>query len=552
MDKKEFYKQLMSEYTFNEEKIRRNAKRKPSNSFLTSKWMPLSAAAAVFVTVYGGYMILTPLMNDGNNVLPDTGISASGSETDQVSAYDRLTDIEFKGYLINSNKLSAMENKTMYISFQYPMTYNQYTSILNTLVSDTGEIVTEALWNGKFISLESIKADNSDNNEYTAAKILAPVGFYNDIKDVSAFFSVEFDSKINDDNFEPLINEPVTTERPVETSTTIPTETVSTTAPPVTEVPTDTGTKAPETASTPETSAPVNPLEIKMLQIPAENVIDVKFINNNRFFVLTRDNIFLYEINNELGYTELASFKSYNSRITYQSPDDSTFVILGGVDDLLRRTELFIADGVTGELVQIDTSAITADANIVYAYYNGSDVFIKTLASDSSYNAFYIASYDGSDFWIDKLEQFSAPTSVLHFDNKCFIYSITDDGGLTELYKKNYKDGSAVRLELDIDGAVHFVRSNYLDNFAIIMDDGTAAWIWNASTETLSDKLVAENLSFSSYSGDVFTDGSAWYTLYGNSIQVIDAEPIYEEPQFSSRFSIYEVSPEGIKIEVKA
>ena len=60
MNKHDFYKELMSQYTFDESKIRRNAKRASSASFFTrnSKWLPLATAAAVFTIVFVGNIFM--------------------------------------------------------------------------------------------------------------------------------------------------------------------------------------------------------------------------------------------------------------------------------------------------------------------------------------------------------------------------------------------------------------------------------------------------------------------------------------------------------------
>jgi len=57
LNKHDFYKEILSQYTFDEEKIRRNAKRASSASFFTrnSKWLPLATAAAVFLIVFVGH-----------------------------------------------------------------------------------------------------------------------------------------------------------------------------------------------------------------------------------------------------------------------------------------------------------------------------------------------------------------------------------------------------------------------------------------------------------------------------------------------------------------
>ncbi len=83
MNRNEFYKQLMSEYTFDAEKIRENAKRGKKRQKLSPMYVGMSAAAAVAVVAVGTVAAVNLGRNDGVS-LTDTGLTT-------LSASDRLS-----------------------------------------------------------------------------------------------------------------------------------------------------------------------------------------------------------------------------------------------------------------------------------------------------------------------------------------------------------------------------------------------------------------------------------------------------------------------------
>ena len=83
MNKNEFYKQLMSEYSFDADKIRENAKRgKNARQKLQPMYIGMTAAAAALVVTVGTLAAV--------NLTKDNGVSLTDSGLATLSANDRV------------------------------------------------------------------------------------------------------------------------------------------------------------------------------------------------------------------------------------------------------------------------------------------------------------------------------------------------------------------------------------------------------------------------------------------------------------------------------
>lgn len=577
MDKKDFYKEIMSQYTFDKEKVRRNAKRSSSASFIErhGRWLPLSTAAAVFVAVFGGYMLLSPVLNRSGELIPDstylTGAPSplSQSDDDSLTAGQRLERMERLISLYNSNKLGS-ETKVMYVTFNEPMTYPEFNLNINSNISDTGIIRIESVYNGEFVNGAGYASDSK--TLFSAAKIHAPEYLYVKLTEVFAF--VDYDDMVTDENFEPFsgnsvneqslvqITEPaVSTAENIQMNASV-TETPpgTTTTAPVTE-PAVSQTTAVSETTTQTADDTLPPLEVSaIIRIPADGVSDVEFIDDDHFIMLFKNKVALFRIiekNGKSDYEQITSFDVNDPEITYTCKTSKTFVILGS-DASNRRSRLFIADGINGTLTEADVSPITPDASITYAFCNGNRILLKTQSLETS--SLYYATKDSSGkFRLDMLQN-TSKTTVVNFDDTSFVYTIkgiNENGGeITELFDYSFNDFTSYELSInaDLTDSISYIRSSDLSNFAINSNDTGEAWIWNAKLGELSVKLDANVMKFSDYNSNVFTDGVNWYRLEGLEVEVIseaEASSLSVKPDFSNMYTVYEVTSDMVKIETK-
>ena len=118
MNRNEFYKQLMSEYTFDADKVRENAKRGKKRQKLTPLYVGMSAAAAAMVVTVGTIAMTNLGRNDGVS-LTDTGLTT-------LSASDRLSHALQQ----LEQERESSESKYFLVTFAKPLTPAQAQRIL--------------------------------------------------------------------------------------------------------------------------------------------------------------------------------------------------------------------------------------------------------------------------------------------------------------------------------------------------------------------------------------------------------------------------------------
>ena len=225
MNKNDFYKELMTQYALDPEKIRMNAlkqAKKPTwQRVVGDYWRPaMGAAAAVAVTVAG-------VTYANRSSAPDITV-----EPDEVlSASQRLIEAE-QNYYNNSGEETFSD---IYVTFIEPVSYNEIIMALST-VADAGEFELCSIYTDmdRYEDEEIIDfvANRSNEEAAIAAKLSLPSSFYRDIQDLSIVYLAELGSaEINDDTFVPipvededplgndLMNIVTTTENPVVTTT---------------------------------------------------------------------------------------------------------------------------------------------------------------------------------------------------------------------------------------------------------------------------------------------------------------------------------------------
>ncbi|MCL2078016.1 MAG: hypothetical protein FWH08_06405 [Oscillospiraceae bacterium] len=582
MNKHDFYKEIMAQYTFDEEKIRRNAKRAPSTAFLmrNSKWLPLTTAAAVFVAVFGGYMLFANPDN-GRFEPPPTVIGAGASHK------DRMDDIILFEEMLLSHSSSLQGN--IFISFSKPLTYKEFDSILNLVASDTGYIEVKSLWNGEFVDAE-VAAEQQlylgSDVFYSGAKVWASVdgSLYSALSERPEFSAVEREGRVNENNFEPLITNaspedvytPATVIPPDETTAGVSNniETPATVLLSDDEVP-DAADVEISDVTTGDTENPDDVLqEDIILEIEAENVKFAEFISENNLVLLTKDQIMLYQVDLLLAYDNderneqadvytcniVKSFDAANPKVIFTDTETGTLLITA-TDYFGRQTRLFIVDGIKEELVELNTSNITqgfTDVEINYAFYSNGEIVLK--AQNAYYQAIYLARvndyYNFNGF--EKFAESQNKLIILNHDGKGFFYVREFEDGTFRVNRHFTADNSEEELDLQglgIGGQLKFERSPDAKNFAVITESGT--YIWNNQLSALTDNTAdISQVKFHRYSGNIFSDGAnRYFMLYGNEIVSVteseaEALALAEKPVFSSSYRLYEITAETVSIEI--
>lgn len=231
MTEQEMYREIMSRYALNPEKIRVNAlkqAKKPAwQRYASDYWKPAAGiAAAVALTVSAvGYM---------NSTSPGPEIDITVDQASALSAARRLSEAEQ-----NYFNLQSTENTTsnIYVTFCEPMCYNDVLMALSGVV-DAGEIEVAAVYlNDEVISgaenIAEFTVSHGSEKAVAAVKLSTLSAYYRGIQDLSIVYLAEMGSdEINDDTFKPIVvedNDPLMNDRFAVTTAATTTAPVTTT-----------------------------------------------------------------------------------------------------------------------------------------------------------------------------------------------------------------------------------------------------------------------------------------------------------------------------------
>lgn len=553
MDRRDFYKQLLEQYTMDDEKIRRNAKRHESSvaRVLNSKWLPLVSAAAVFVAVFSGYMILIPNESGKTPVPYQTVAPASANKQERISA----VEMRYKVFDFSA------KDADIYISFASPLSYSDIDYLLG-LISDTGDVKIVKLFDsekGELIATEQALSEAT----YSGAKVLAPESMLPELQKDNNIILAEFASDtLDDENFRPLTEDDligIQVNAPITIETTAPPK--ETTAPPTTSdaettIPSDEDTSSSGTSSgsettiAQETESPSSGVtEMTLISLPIENALSAKFINDDHIIILSDNAVNLYRIVEYpiRDFELIASYTGQNPEIRYTNNDECAYTITA--EDIYgKRTLLFVANGIDSTLTAIPLGLV--DSSIGYAYYQNGNLFIKTKSLD--YETFYLARpNDFGEYTVDKIRDFEVTATILSVYDDSFVYALMDDTE-TSLYDYNFVTKMTTPLNFSQYGRSKFIRSADLTNFAMV--NGEDTWVYNSETKLfITTEADGSSLAFNQGDTRFFSDSEQCYFIQGVEIYLANsAEQPYANgfENASSLYGIYGITDSDVKLQV--
>lgn len=545
MTEKDFYRELMSRYALDPEKIRENAlkqAKKPSwQKFAADYWKPAAGvAAAVALTVSAvGYM-------NARSSGPDIKVDPASA----LSAAQRLSEAEQ-----NYFNLQSSENRTvnMYITFREPVSCNDMVMAFSG-IADVGEIDYDAI----YLSSDTIrgtdeiagyKAAHGDERTVAAVKISTLSMYYRSIQDLSSVYLAEMGSdEINDDTFcpitvednDPLINDqyyvtttaaettvPVTT-TPFSFDSEKTTDEISTPAigesadnasdtlkPPATseaddpeeeypeddeefEEPDETADATQETA--PETTAEIPANEItsttyygsdvglltEIYELNVSNSIET-VVSGDNAVVLTKNGVYLYTLGGVIRDQSGSSAELNSPKIAFKG--ENTIIITGcgasGVRNLIS-----VVDLLNNELHTYDVSANLGVSELGTIHYSTAQdkYFVKAISETSSFiYEVQISSETGIQF--RPLIEAQAPVSVAGCKNNALYLTTLDTVTGTKLYSFDMSTGDMAELAA-FGHTMKIRRGDDFESFALISD--TDKYIFDANRGML---ISAEQLN---------------------------------------------------------
>lgn len=583
MNKNDFYKELMTQYALDPEKIRMNAikqaKKPVWQKVAGDYWKPaIGAAAAIAVTVAG-------VSYANRSSAPDITV-----EPDEVlSASQRLIEAEQNYYNLNNEQPYS----NIYMTFMEPVSYTEILMALSA-VGDMGEIEICSL----YLSDDQLTAgeitefasEQASEELVIAAKIFLPSQYYRDIQDLSIVYLAELGSEeINDNTFvpiaveddDPLENDYLTittavTEKPVVTTTpfsfddaeeTTPAEVpvigasgdsnTITTLPPVTEedteeelieeddvpVVTTTVVTTPETTTTTYYRGDVG-LLTEIYELNVKNALET-YIAGNNAVVLTKDEAYLYTIGGFGGTPRGEAIAINNPKLAYKG--DKHIILTGCLDD--GKREIFSVINLESDTVYTyDASANIGEYEIGDVRYSEeSDKYFMKAVSTKGTLIYELTVDTGITF--RPLVEIEAPVSLAGYKNNTLYFTIAENGGeLTRLYSFSCIDGTMSELAC-FNGAVKLKRGLDFESFAVLSPVDATSFILDANFGTLVPALFDETVAVVTDGGETFfrTNGIV-YKVTGSST-VAEADRVVEfEKTTEQVYIVNEINSEKVVV----
>jgi hypothetical protein len=523
MNRKEFYKELMKEYTFDSAKVRRFAKRSSykGNRVSVKRWwhVPSTVAVAAASLVMGLFAFFyygtmgTPVIGDGATPIP----AAPTADSIAISK-------------------QSFETKTLYLSFNDSMTFREMENTLYT-ISDTGNIVIEAVFvldeSDTVVPVFVFDAIRDDDTvQIVGAKVSAPGRLIDEIER-----QTEIDHVVL------VTEETVNEEALIEF---VLAETQAAVAPlhePIIE----------DDEIDDEPDGEVAPAAVveAFVSLNLPNVIEAYFIGDYRFIAITAESVVLYEIavgENavDLEITPVSEFALRNHRTRFSTTRKSA--LISGCNDDGRRTVLLLTDGDTQTVEMLDISELTDSGELIFAFYDDINRSIVMRVRDCERNIIYVKNRD--TLAVQTVFNSTETVAILAKTPTAVYYSATN-GIVTTVYKYDTESGVSAAVEaLEFEGTVSFERTSDLSAF-VINTDGHSQ-VFTADSETLSNSVEVESgLIFYRNSKEYLTNGTNFYLLSEDSLESFGGQAFSPRRNRSELFSMFEITEKSVRILIR-
>ena len=593
MNKNEFYKQLMSEYTFDAEKIRENAKRGAKRQKLQPMYIGMTAAAAACVVTVGTIAAVN-LGGRGGVTIQDSGLT-------QLSASDRLSHALEQ----LEQERGSSEAKDFLVTFSAPMSPAEVQAVLTGSVDGSMPVKQLYFADGSRVSTAAgvEKVFSGGDYQITGAAVFCSGDTAAKLQGDPAVFLVESMSQDDFDNAapvnidevnteeisipEPAVTEPVTVTTPGSTAPLTPAEdnigsdgtvedpsteemdgTVEPAATtdaateetddsePITEepafpeetLPADTTGTTPGT-TTPEISTPVAPAEISLpdgvtLQpnytAPALNTYiggdNAFFLTDNVMFVRNGDYVELYRYSPD-SEKLLCSEQLEEAKVVWVSENGGKLMVTG-LSSYGTRGRTLLVDAETESITDLFTEDSVMTGVLSSASYNAdSGLLVLNIRDEGMYYVSVMTvGTDGSTGYVGTVYQSDSRISAAAM-NGSTIYLLNGSGLIAvDAYSGDTRHVMSFSETPDMNRNLAFTHAVFT------FSDGSVN-IFDPASESLirlsgSDTAVAFGASRHS-----FLNGGVCYTISGGNISAnggISALAAVEyKKSFSGEYAAY-------------
>lgn len=559
MDKREFYKELMSEYSFDKDKILANAKK---GKMAGRKPLPIyigmtAAAAAVVVAVSGAAIAINGNGDPGAVISPNSGVSLMEltpeeriqkalSELQQNENSDKMHDVlvTFKNSLAapqaqgvlasNSNVLIKMlimdDDSRITDKDAVAAVFNGSTAkIRGAVIScpgyqmtaiDSSEFVelVEILSKEDLASLTTIKPVEPDNTsnpvEGNTSNTEMPNTPVVDIDDVPLVVDPDENTSNGEESGNDVPNTPTKPEQPEQ-----PEQPANPEKP---EEPIVAPSKLPEGITLPVVA---DKFAYITDDIGAERAY---FLTDSVFFVKTKDALRLYKWNGEVE-SLVAEQKAADVKTCWISENGSRMMV-SAVENGVRR-KMYVIDANNCTINDMKVEEVVNDGTILSAHYNESlDIFAVSVSFDG-YADIYTASLSGYQPANVTLVASGLENAALLAAANGTVYFSNMSGANTTLYR--YSNGSVTEV-IKLDDASAAVSNSAFTHAMIITTNGS--FIFDPAVETLVSVESEKTVSFG-VSAHSFSCNGNYYTVSGGQLKPTDSISVIAKIDFMRSFS---------------
>ncbi len=582
MNKNEFYKQLMSEYSFDAEKIRVNAKK---GRFAKQKISPIAiglTAAVAALTVTVGTIAVT--MMDGRN-----GIDLVGGDNAALSALSPSERIQ--NAIEQQNKLQdSHEVQSVFVTFTQPLAPKEVQKVLTTYTDDNIPVKAVYLADGSRISgsaeVETAFASQNpmsgvyiecagsvmaqlQNNSYVALVEIMTESDFDTIVPISPEDVETIEPPFTDNttstpevNDNPVVTPPATdsnsgtagdtpvdiipedkdtvevitpaeTEDPTAEAPIEPVDTAEPTAPVETTEPAEELPAPPETEEAPVVTEPLKPviqqlpegvtlpLSYEVFEFESEylKAKQAFFITDYTVFVRTNEAIALYEFDGTS--MNLIESVECSEPKTHWIAENGGRMLITSVNEDGKRNKLWLVDGYNGVISDLGAEVIVMDGTITAAGYNAdSKTIMLVIAEEGVYYTYAMGMQSNNSMtYLNCVFETSAKTSLLSF-NGSTVYLAAHDGSFTQIHAVDINTLES-RIIKDYDSKP-VISQNLAFTYGIIQPSATALTgnteIFDPVTETFIKTDYFDETISFGVSRNNFSVDGAYYTISGGAI----------------------------------
>ena len=579
MNKKDFYKQLMSEYSFDADEIKKNAKKgRTAGHRISPMHIGMTAAAAV-VTVAAGTVIFSLAgRNDGVSLVAGDTLAALSDTQRLEKAMEEMRRNE-----------GSSELKDVLITFTEPLDPAQVQSILTSHAEGSVNVKMLYFADGtRAVGEEQVRSGFAGTNKISGAVINCAGSLMASLYSDSNIFAVEAITDSDDISAVSPINvntestEPVYTDIPDNDNITAPSEdspetaedtmdgeeidtgegstdgtsesfdtdetceteslvgedTFETTSPdetydntgsseaerPDNTTPADPDNNGGTSADVPVISSETLPSGVTLPaaadKFSFDTYVDADnafFVSDELFYVKTDSSIAFYRFNGSEPVL-VDEEECAEAKICYLSENGSRMLI-SGVEDGKRR-KLFLADASSESIYDLAAEDIVMDGTLSGIGFN--DITNMLYLNVKENGVYYVTAAelvgDSLDF-ISICFESDTKTTLLASDGNN-VYLAAADGTLTRVYRVSY-DGSAKTAVASLEGSPKISNNLAFTHAAITPADSSSAGvteIFDPVTESfIRLDSPASSLTFGASRHSFSADGSI-YTISGGKI----------------------------------